>query len=76
MAEDSFLKKLCCAEFFLANIFVIEFGLNTTTRAATEPVDPVDSDLFTTRNRNSRSGSDKKIFLLNLEQKFGNFKFV
>ena len=44
-------------------------------RAATDPADP-DPDLLTTRIQNSRSGSVKKIFLLNLVQKFGHLKFV
>ena len=41
------------------------------TRAATDPADP---DLLITRIQNSRSGSVKKIFLLNLVQKIWAFK--
>ena len=42
-------------------------------RAATDPPDP---DLLTTRFKNLRSGSVKKIFLTNLMQKFVHFTFV
>ena len=40
-------------------------------RAATDPANP-EPDLLTTRIRHSRSGSVKKIVLLNLEHKFGH----